>query len=664
MCVLKMEISLKRLRLVNFKGVRDLTIQFGEHTEIFGDNATGKTTIFDSFLWLLFDKDSQNKKDFEIKTLDANGKVLPGLDHEVEGTLVINGMSVTFRKVFSEKWTKKRGSATAEFTGHTTDYYIDGVPVKLKEYKERVDRIGDEAIFKLLTNPAYFNEVLDWKERRKVLLEIAGDVSDADIVSSNEALAQLPSILGNKSIDDLRKIITARRAEINKELEKIPVRIDEAQRSKPDTSGLNEAQLDVKIAQLQSDIEAKEMELSRIQSGGEIAVQERRLREIESELIAIKNQVQEGALTAVRNQSSRVQEIENAISQINFEIRQAENHISSNNSVITSKRDEAALLKEQWYRIDAETFQDTHDTSCPACGQDLPADRVKAAHDKALADFNVNKSERQERITATGKRLMAEVNKLEQENAELQNSITEKTSERETETLLLEQAKRELEALQDKVQDVSTHPDYIAKQAEHESVSAALQSLRESVQTSLDRVRLTLMDLRSELRTVEAQKASFAQVAALDERIAELGEQERKLAQEYERLEEQLYMTEEFIRTKVNLLESRINSKFKFARFKLFETQINGGLQETCQTLYNGVPYGSGLNNAARINVGLDIINTLSEHYGTTAPIFVDNAEAVTKLIPTQSQTIALYVSEPDKTLRIESSATQVREAV
>lgn len=653
------------LKLLNFKGVRDLTIQFGEHTEIFGDNATGKTTIFDAFLWLLFDKDSQNKKDFEIKTLDPNGKALRGLDHEVEGALVINGVLVTFRKVFSEKWTKKRGSAKEEFTGHTTDYFVDGVPVKLKEYKERVDRIGDEAIFKLLTNPAYFNEVLSWQDRRKTLLEIAGDLTDAEVIQSNEALATLPAILGNKSIDDLRKIIVARRADINKELDKIPVRIDEAQRSKPDTSGLNEAELDAKIAQLQSNIESKEMELSRIQSGGEIAVQERRLREIEGELIAIKNQVQDGSLAAVRNQRNRVQEIENTISQIDFEIRQAENHISSNNSVMTSKKDEAARLKEQWYGIGAEVFRDTHDTSCPACGQALPTDRVQAAHDKALAAFNLQKSERLERITANGKRIMGDVQNLEQENLQSQSVIADKSSERETETLLLERAKRELASLQASVQDVSTHPDYIAKQAEHESVSAALQSLRESVQTNLDRVRLTLMDLRSKLRTVETQKASFAQVVALDERIEQLKEQERQLAQEYERLEEQLYMTEEFIRTKVNLLEGRINGKFQLARFKLFETQINGGLQETCQTLYQGVPYGSGLNNAARINVGLDIINTLSEHYGITAPIFVDNAEAVTKLIPTQSQTIALYVSESDKKLRIETNATQdVREAV
>ena len=105
----------------------------------------------------------------------------------------------------------------------------------------------------------------------------------------------------------------------------------------------------------------------------------------------------------------------------------------------------------------------------------------------------------------------------------------------------------------------------------------------------------------------------------------------------------------------MQLLEEKINSKFKHARFKLFDQQINDGLRENCETLYKGIPYSSGLNNAARINIGLDIINTLSDHYDFAAPIFVDNSEAVTKLIDVNAQVISLVVSEVDKELRIEN---------
>jgi hypothetical protein len=139
--------------------------------------------------------------------------------------------------------------------------------------------------------------------------------------------------------------------------------------------------------------------------------------------------------------------------------------------------------------------------------------------------------------------------------------------------------------------------------------------------------------------------------------------EERKLAAEYEDLEQELYLTEEFIRTKVRLLEDKINSKFRMARFKLFEVQVNGALAETAETMYNGVPY-SNLNNGARINVGLDIIRTLAKHYNFYPPIFIDNRESITELIDVSpQQTISLIVSEKDQELRAELKE-EVKEAI
>ena len=55
-----MKIRISNLKLKNFKGIKDLEIDFNnENTNIYGKNATGKTTIFDAFKWLFFDKDSK-----------------------------------------------------------------------------------------------------------------------------------------------------------------------------------------------------------------------------------------------------------------------------------------------------------------------------------------------------------------------------------------------------------------------------------------------------------------------------------------------------------------------------------------------------------------------------------------------------------------------------
>ncbi|QQE80890.1 AAA family ATPase [Alicyclobacillus sp. SO9] len=655
-----MRIELRSLTLTNFKGIRSLGISFSPFTQIFGENATGKTSVVDAFLWLLFDKDSQNKKDFSVKTLSPDGKEVHFLDHAVEGVLVVDGKPVKLRKVFAEKWTKKRGSATAEFTGHTTTYYIDDVPKKAKEYKDFIDSLVNEDVFRLLTNPVYFNVYMKWEERRKTLLDIAGDVSTDEVVASNKALKNLPAILGDREIDDLRKIITQQRKKINDELQSIPTRIDEANRSKPDVEGLTESDLSREIESLKAQISLKDSKIDRLQNGTEVAEQQNKLREVEGELLEIKNSAKSSVVDDVAAQRKVVSDAEQRVYELTSKIKSTNRMIESNNETLQELRDKIQRLGAQYNEVNAEEFSHDVDGTCHACGQDLPADQVEAAHQKALEEFNRSKSSRLEILKDRGFKTKDEIQKLESENQELSRQADRLKNEAEAAEFELATAKKKLEELQSQVTDVAESSEYVAKEQERVSIANKIASLRQSVLNDVQEIRQELMDLRDELRQKETQLSFFGQIERIDGRIEELKQQERKLASEYEELEEQLYMTEEFIKTKVNLLEDKISSKFKYARFKLFDDQINGGLKETCETLYKGVPY-KDMNNAARINIGLDIINTLSEHYGLTAPIFVDNAEAVTALAETQSQVIALYVSAADKKLRVEPS---IEEAV
>ncbi|NOU95616.1 hypothetical protein GC093_20630 [Paenibacillus sp. LMG 31456] len=659
------QIDLISLKLRNFKGIKNFVLESkGSNTSVYGDNAVGKTTIFDSFTWLLFDKDSQNKKDFEIKTLDNNGKVLHNLEHEVEGTLAISGRRRTLRKVFTEKWTRKRGAATSEFTGHTTDYFIDGVPAKKAEYDTCVDEIVSENIFKLLTSPAFFNEQLKWQDRRKILLEVCGDISDKEVISSSEALSKLPAILGDRSIEDHRKVIAAKRAEINKELEKIPIRIDEANRSKPDVAELDEQFLVDDIATLKSRIQEKEAELVRVQSGGEVAVKEKRLREIEGELLQLKNQLQAGTMDKVAAKRESMNSLHSQCNSLQRSIEDNQRRIEQNSKAMERNSAERDRLREQHTITNAETFSSHHDENCPSCGQSLPEDQIKAAHDKAFAIFNRSKSERLEAISTQGRAAKSEYDRMDKENASLNESngsLTDQLTDKRSEVSAVE---AELIVLREGMTDLSADPSYINKQQEVEAIKRDILGLRSSMQDTVDKIRIDLAKVRNEVSSLEQDKAKIAQAVMLYKRIEELQQQEKQLAAEYEKFEHELFLTEEFIRTKVSLLESKINSKFKYARFKLFDQQINGGLAEVCETLGDGVPYSSGLNRAAQANIGLDIINTLSEHYGISAPIFIDNAEAVTQIMDTKGQQIRLIVSEKDKQLRVEDLTKTMQEAV
>ncbi|WP_339309758.1 AAA family ATPase [Paenibacillus sp. FSL k6-2145] len=643
------QITLTSLTLRNFKGLRDFVLEAdGRSVSAYGDNATGKTTLFDAFVWTLFGKDSQNRTDFEIKGLDEAGKVAEhGLQHEVEAILMVDRRRRSFKKVFAEKWTRKRGQAAAEFGGHTTDYYVDGVPVKQGQYKAEVDGLISEDIFKLLTSPSYFNEILKPDARRKVLLEVCGEMTDAEIIASSKQLAPLADILGDRSLEDHRKVIAARRTEINKELEKIPVRIDEARRTMPDVSDLDAELLQEDIETMRGRVDAKTAELQRIQSGGELSAKEIRLREINAELTEIKQRVQADGLQAVVGQQGRLSQLRGEASDLQSRISSGQREADQLKRQISRSDSQVKRLREEWTSLDSLQYpvhEHQHDANCPTCGQTLPDDQVQAAQNKALEAFNMNKSRRLEGISSDGKLAAAEkrthdeaLKTLERDLVVLQEEVASKAAE-------VMAAEATLQSLQTNVADPADDSEYQTKQRECETVRAEIEQLRSSSADAIGKVQSEIRLIRSQVDDLETDKAKLATVNATEERIAELAEQERKLAGEFEKLEHELYLTEEFTRTKVSLLESKINSKFRYARFRLFEEQINGGLKDVCKTLYNGVPYEGGLNNAARINVGLDIINTLGQHYGFSAPIFVDNAEAVTQLIDTDAQMIRLVV--------------------
>jgi len=646
---------LHSLRLRNFKGIRDFVLDAqGMNLNVYGENATGKTTIMDSFLWLLFGKDSQNKADFEIKTLTPSGEAHHGLDHEVEATLEVNGRMLTLQKIYREKWVKQRGSAERQFSGHSTDYFIDSVPVQKKEYDAAIAELADESVFKLLTSPTYFNEQLHWQDRRKLLLEVCGDISDADVIASSKELAGLLDILQGRTLENHRKVVLARRAEINRELERIPVRIDEAKRALPDISNLVLAELDAGLEKLRSQLRQLDQQSARIEGGGEAAEVRKQLREVEAELLDLRNRHRAQADETIGQKRRELNAAVSSAQLLDRDRVRVASKIAQAESDIKSLEDANARDREHFVVVrDRELTMEQADT-CPTCGQAIPAWQLEEAREKGLAEFNRKKAAELEQIRATGKGRNERITELKIELVELNRKHDKLKADIAELNRQAEALQAEINVLAAEVTDITADPAYVAQTKAKDELQAKLQQLATDQQAAITQIRREITATNGDIIKLQSSKARIEQHAQGEKRIAELMEQERKLAAEYERLEHELYLTELFVKTKVELLTERINSKFRMARFKLFSDQINGGVTECCETTYQGVPYGGGLNNAARINVGLDIIRTLSEHFGFSAPIFVDNREAVTELIPTGTQVISLIVSASDKTLRTE----------
>lgn len=643
-------IKLLKLQLENFKGIKELEIDFQDNTSIYGANASGKTTILDAFTWLLFDKDCTNKKDFAIKTLDTSGNVIHKLNHVVTARLSIDGEQVDLTKKYMEKWTKSKGKLEQELTSHTTEYYIDEIKKKANEYKSFISELLDEELFKLITNPLYFNEQFDWKKRRTMLIKIAGDVTDTDVISSDSSLTDLSAFLGKHSIEDKLIQINEQRKNLRKRLELIPELINEAAKAKHDVTGLNPSDLSGEITVIEEQIQLIEQEKITLKNGGMQTELNKQKANIELELTEIKANAQKEAQEKLANKREEIFNEQSKLTDFENKITRTSNCVTHDKGEIATKQQELTKLGVSWDALQTERF-DEHRKTCPTCSQEFPAEHIN----DMIAKFNQEKAEKIKENEQLGKETKAKINELETEIEELETDIANYRKEQEefrTNLVLLEQQKIELDQLLQQVENLTT---YIEKQAELEMIEEKLRDEKGSSVTAVAEIQLKIDGLQTEANDLKADLSKFDSNKKQDKRIQGLEEESAEKSAMYNELEKGLYLIEQFNKTKCSLLEDKINSKFKYVSFKLFKMQINGGIDECCETIFNGVPYNSGLNNAARINGGLDIINALTDYVQVIAPIFVDNRESVTELIDTESQLVSLIVSESDENLRVEA---------
>ncbi len=641
------KLILKTLVLLNFKGQSSTIKIDGKDAMVFGDNGTGKTTLYDALCWLLFDKDSQFKSTFEIKNLNATGQTAHNLSHEVQAAFEFDGRAVELRKVYSETWTKKRGSSAREMTGHTTDHYIDGVPINKREYQQRIAEIATEEQFKLLTSPFYFAEKMKWQDRRALLMELCGDVTDADVIAGNDDLADLKTILNGRSFDDHKKVIAARRTEINNALTKTPVRIDEVVKGMADCTGINHLEEISRIESLAKEVAGAEAKLLALENGGGLLELKQQLAVAETEALQARNAYQGEADKLQVEQNQQIANLRQELRALDDVGQDNAAAIKRLNNEKAERETENANLRAEWATLDAPT--DTADL-CPCCGQLMP----EALKEAALAENNLRISNRKAAINKQGGEnkaridvIITEIDKLatlDQANAEARNELAKKISALDlvdiatdirlaAPTAMVTATREEVEQLTQKIAAT------VAGHTDNNEITA--------LQENIDAYKASITASQNKIAIVEAtQKAR--------DRKVELEAEEKGLATEFEKLEAELFLMDSFTRAKVEMLEDKINGMFAMTRFKLFAEQINGGLAECCSVTHNGVPFETSLNTGAKINAGLDIINTIIKAQGLSLPICIDNSESVTALIPVAAQVIQLIVSAADKKLRVE----------
>lgn len=643
--------ELHSLSLKNFKGIKNFTLETnGKNVNVFGDNATGKTTIFDALNWLLFGKDSANRADFEIKTLDSSGVAIPNIDHEVEGIFLVDGKNIALCRTYKEVYKGIRGSTQKELTGHTTDYKINGVPVKEKDYNTKIELLVPVSIFKLITNPLFFNEQLKPMERRQKLLELCGGLTEADVINSNPSLTQLATILSGRSVEDHKKVVAARKAAINKELQLIPARIDELNNTLPDVMNSLEV-LQLQKSQIEAELDGLRSKKLMVENGQAVIDEKAELGEINRKISDLYLSLTESSRRSKKLLEQNREELTRKKAMCESERQHLSERITSAERNITMYKSKAEQLSQKFTKENAKVFIPNVIDACPTCGQSLPEGQVAEAISKANEEFNVKKVATLTAIREEKKSIESSVVHLEKEKSE-NFSFMAKTN------IMISDADCEIGIIDmdlDLMVDVdpSKNTEYKALLDKKSDIEKTLYDTQSLAIDRGNEIREDINSVSDKLQQVMTELSQEQSRKSIIKRIEELTNQERALSEEFETLERDTYLMEEFIKSKVSMLEDSINHHFKVARFKMFDTLVNGSVEECCETLYNNVPFKS-MNNAARINVGLDIINALTAHYKVSAPVFIDNAEAVTEFIPCNSQIIKLIVSEQDKNLRVE----------
>lgn len=650
--------KLLELKLKNFKGIKefDLAAQ-GQNMNVYGMNGAGKTTLFDAFFWGIFGKDSANQANFDIKTLDKHNNPIHGLDHEVTAKIEHNGKTIELCRIYKEKWTKKNGESEKTLTGHETSFFIDEVPKSKREYEDFIKTIADEGIFKLITNPTYFNEQLGWKERRSIMLSIAGELDENSIYAANKSLEKVREMISSKGTEDAMKLLKARRTKINDEIKQIPIRIDEISLSVEehpelvDFEALDKEKEEIKLSISGLNKNRAATEATVIKQREDIYAAAGELQKKIAELDQISKN-QDSTLNLIRSELTQLERIlENEKRDITFAENTIENAIAKEGRLTEQKKN----LLSQWMIEKGKTFaMSEHDTICPTCKQDLPNELRETKIQEHLAEYETRKAAKMKEIEKDAERITKEIN-------EIQNYIKSQEQTKSTAIQEIDKLTKLLQEKKDQADKMIASMDPAAEAArmnEKTMLQTKINDLRKEAEqlSGADFIEM----VHQKIRALQEREIDINRTLGMKEvyeknkiRIQELRDQEKQLANQLLQIENEIDLVETFIKDKVNIIESRLNNMFKTVKFKLFNVQVNGGLEEIFETLIDGVPYNSA-NFAAKINAGLEIIKKLTEYYNVDAPIFLDHRESIVNIIEIESQIINLIVSKKDKNLRVE----------
>ena len=652
------KIILKSLALVNFKGVRDFSIAFNDGiTTVCGDNGTGKTTLYDAYLWLLFGKDSTGRSDgangFNVKTTGKDGKPIYRLEHSVTAVLEVDGKEIKLQRSLVEKWQKVNGT-TDEVMKDETQYFINDVRTGTKkEYQAEISEIIPEDVFRMITNPYYFTS-LSAETQKDMLLEMVGNIDDEEVAATDPDFLALLDQINGTSLAKWAREIAAKKKACNDALATIPASIETAQKLMPESENwavlekqLKEVQdrvkeIDAQIADksaLNDEAYKRKMALMKQQADKRIKLQDR------------ENTIRMEANAAHNKALSDIQQMENELSIYQKNLDNYRNDKMNVDGKIDELNGKLVEMREQFKAVAKEQFPEPSGDVlvCPTCGEPYKGENLENAIAKLRGNFEQSKSKRQKDIQTKGKQYKAEYDRA----VEQQTKLTGLIAKLEDDAL---EIKGNIEIKKNNIPVAGNADEAIANDKEcialrNDIAEIANQLQVEVPQADVSELQNEKADSNAAIADINKRLGKRAMIERVNKEIADL--EEKRIANNQAKADlekwEDVYLR--FQKAKDEVLMQRINGLFNVVSFSFVKEQKNGGEKVTCYCMVNGVPYAD-VNACGKVNAGLDIINAICATKGISAPIFIDNRESFNQIIPTISQIVNLKVSN-DKSLTI-----------
>lgn len=609
-------INIESITIEGFKGYKESkTIQFYDFTKILGDNGQGKTSIGEAITWALLGSN-----------LFGNDKV---------DNLLLNNNSKKMEVTIKFKDGLKHHVITRSRYGNKTIILLDKKVIKQSELTEL---LNGKDTFLSIFNPEYFASLSE-KNSRDLLIS---KLPDIDI---NQILNKMDKYEVDFIKDDLESIhiepnfyIKTKREEI-RESEK-DILFNEGVLSKLDIP--NEKK-ELKVFN-SSKLEALEKELDNIQLDT-IEIDTSKIQSLLDE----KHKLEKKIISINSKEFIKMDTSETykELVELEKDIKILESKTFIIPEEITKK---IASLESQIKNLRSEYKEKTktpikEGDKCPICRTSIDNTHLEAlkkeiGHELSeLAKLGKVKGKKLEDLKRSieNDRLDFEKNKVIELNKKqkLYLDLSEKMKRLDMANIenlrkFQENKHNSIVKLQNQIQDIERKIDEfnLTFEKEKETIIKAMNEKRENIKEQI-------LVLRKEKNIVDAHNL---EIKLLEEKKDELLNERNHILKENEKInsniifyKNQIESAKQYTNLKVRLLSDFIHQYLKDVSIQLQKiVKSTGELRDCFEIKYKGKDF-KVLSTSEKIKVGLEMSNLIMSITNLNYPIFIDNAESITK---------------------------------